>query len=99
MITDSRKIMVYLPSEQSQFVGKIAEKLERPRSWVIQKAIDIASPQLKKLRSPFSKKWKEEFKTLLSAVDEQSERISDREIENFSVQVVRDYRKKIKKPL
>lgn len=98
MTTDARKIMVYLPGNQSRFVGEIAEKLERPRSWVIQKAIDIAYPQLTKLRSPFSKKWKAEFKALLQAVHEQND-MTPNEIENFSVQVVKEYRKKTKKHL
>ena len=92
-------MMVYLPWEQSKRVNELAERLERPRSWVIQKALDISYKELQKFRPQIPKKLKIMLLSELKNVDKQTRDVSVEEIEKFSVDVVRDYRKKRGKKL
>lgn len=94
MKADSRKIMVYLPDQQSRVVNDLAKKLDRPRSWIIQKAIALSANQLGKLPPPFPEPWKKKFWRALKEVDDQTTHENNAEIESFAVQVVKDYRRK-----
>ncbi|HJK94863.1 MAG TPA: TIGR04563 family protein [Polyangiaceae bacterium LLY-WYZ-15_(1-7)] len=51
MASDKRKQSLYFPAEMLEEIEHEALRLDRTRSWIVQRCVRIALPELKKLPS------------------------------------------------
>ncbi len=51
MASDKRKQSLYFPAAMLEEIEKEALRLDRTRSWIVQRCVRIALPELKKLPS------------------------------------------------
>ena len=89
-----RKLSVYLPRPILQELNVIAEQLDRSKSWVLQKAWELARQDMKKFRGPYPAGLVDRFKNISRRYSQATRGMSEEEIEEIALKAVKKARKK-----
>ncbi|MDO8519455.1 MAG: ribbon-helix-helix protein, CopG family [Deltaproteobacteria bacterium] len=91
---DERKLSVYLPRPILRELNALAEQLDRSKSWVLQKAWELARQDMKKFQGPYPEELVDRFKNISRRYSQATRGMSEEEIESTAVKAVRKIRKK-----
>ena len=72
----------------------MALRLERSKSWVLQKAWELARQDIKKLHSPYPEDLVTRFKNISRRYSQATQGMSEKEVNKLAVDAVRKIRKK-----
>ena len=73
----------------------MAERLSRPKSWVLQRAWEVAKEQMAADIPRYAEAWKNDFVNVVNKISRRTEKYSETEVEAFAV---KEGRKNLKKP-
>lgn len=81
---DERKLSLYFPFETINEISEVSQKLNRPKSWVVRQAWEIAKKIMSGQKKTYSERWKEDFVMVVNDVSERTKNISEKDIEKFA---------------
>lgn len=88
---DERRWSLYFPFKTAREISAVAERLSRPKSWVLQRAWEVAKEKMVAEKPRYSEPWKNDFVDMVNKISRQTAKYSEEEIEAFAV---RESRKK-----
>lgn len=91
---DERKLSVYLPRPILDELNTIAAQLDRSKSWVLQKAWELARQDMKKFQGPYPEELLDRFKNLSRRYSQTTQGLPDEKVEELALNAVRKIRKK-----
>jgi len=87
---------VYFPSNMVQEVNKLAEKLDRSKSWILQKAWELAKRDLQKFNSPYPKDLIMKFQRTVGEISRTTQDLNEEDLEELAVSSVKKVRQQHK---
>ena len=91
---DERKLSVYLPRPILDELNALAEQLDRSKSWVLQKAWELARQDMKKFQGPYPDELVDRFKSVSRRYSQATQEMSQEQIEETAVNAVKKIRRK-----
>ena len=91
---DERKLSVYFPTPLLNELNNIAKQLDRSRSWVLQKAWELARQDMKKFQGPYPDELVDRFKSVSRRYSQATQGMSQEQIEETAVNAVKKIRRK-----
>lgn len=89
---DERRWSLYFPFRTAREISRVAERLSRPRSWVLQQAWEVAREKMIAEKPRYAESWKNDFVNVVGKISRQTEKHSQAEIEAFAVKMARKNR-------
>lgn len=90
---DERKLSLYFPFETINEIKKVSDKLNRPKSWVVKQAWEIAKKLILSQKKSYPQKWKEDFVMAVNDINERTKDVPVKQIEDFAVAQARRSRR------
>ncbi len=84
-IKDERRWSLYFPFKTAKEIAAVAERLSRPKSWVLQRAWEVAKAKMISEKPRYSEAWKNDFVDVVNKISRRMEKYSESEIEAFAV--------------
>lgn len=92
-VKDERRWSLYFPFRTAKEIAAVAERLSRPKSWVLQRAWEVAKERMIAEKPRYSEAWKNDFVDAVNKISRQTAKYPEDEIEAFAVREGRKNRK------
>lgn len=89
---EERKLSIYFPRGMVREISRVADKLKRPRSWVLQQAWDMTKQMVVNRVPLYKERWKNDFVEVVSSISGRTASYSESEIEAFAVRAAKNSR-------
>lgn len=90
---DERRWSLYFPFKTAREISAVAGRLSRPKSWVLQRAWEVAKEKMIAEKPRYAESWKNDFVDVVNRISRHTAKYSEAEIGAFAVKEGRKNRK------
>ena len=91
---DERKLSVYLPRPILDELNVIAAQLDRSKSWVLQKAWELARQDMRKFQGPYPEELLDRFKNVSRRYSQATQGMLEEGVEKLALNAIKRIRRK-----